>query len=355
VGLTSDITEEIEFRVEKEGKVLFSDTDNVVLKPIDLDLSISSKGQEVHQDSEKMVNYEVKNKQSKLITTKISLIGPGILDDGKYESRVIYANFKPYEKQKLIYHAPNLGNFDIGSELASLSMVDLQTEAAKQIAQDGALAYGGEFFSNLDKAAGGTLSSEQAALKGLKEYFKRNPNKYDPQKALKYIRAINAAGSEAENAELLAKAYTLYKGGYDLSNIPKNTIGLRDDMKAAAGIDDSKNEDASADDPNSRKTWTETGAEYGVTSINILQTGVGILTFLPNKIPVVGDASAALQTSFSAATNIWKANLKYIAKDEKIARAEEKFIPVMLLMITEDESGWQQTKGYILKVAYHEI
>ena len=112
--------------------------------------------------------------------------------------------------------------------------------------------------------------------------------------------------------------------------------------------------EAAAEDRND-KTYTESAAEAGVVGIDILQTGFGMLTFLPNKIPVVGKASAALQTAFSAATNIWKANLKYIAKREKINHAEELFIPIMILITAEDESGWQQTRGYMLQVAYHEI
>lgn len=345
VGVTGDIKEEIEFRIEKSGKEVSSSKESIVLKPIEMDIQITSSGQQVQQGGNKLVKYEVKDRTAKNIMLKGSLIGPGNIDDGKYTENYFFNNIKPGEEIKIMYYPPELGNFDIGKEIASLSMTDLQTEAAKQIAEDAFFAYTHELGQNVEDAysAGKVASKEKAGIKAISSYFKKNPGNYDSAKAIDYVKKFSAQMNEEKLKDVVAKGYKLYTKSYVLSKVPKGTVEMRDDMS-----------DAVSDNQN-KKTYTETTAEVGVVGIDILQTGFGLLTFLPNKIPVVGKASAALQTAFSAATNIWKANLKYISKSEKIDRAEEKFIPVMILITANDESGWQQTRGYMLHVAYHEI
>jgi hypothetical protein len=348
VGALGAVSEEISLAIVKDGKEVKREDEKITLTPIKMDLHFKASGKQVQQGSQKVIKYRTENRNAKYIRHKIRLIGPGEISMKDLEGTVMYSNLKPGETDRIIYFPPVLGNFDIGKELSSLSMIDLQKEAAKAIAEDALLAYGGEYAENLQSAveAGEMTKAEKAGLSALRKYFKRNPGSYNPEKALKYIRALRAAGEDAKKIDFIAKSLRMGKGAYDLSKIPKNTVDLRDDIKQATGVDD-KNHD--------EKTWTESFAETGVTTINVLQTGVSILTFLPNKIPIAGKLSAGAQTAFSAMTNIWKANLKYVAKDEKIARAKEKFLPAMILITAEDESGWQVSKGYIVQVAYHEI
>lgn len=341
VGVLGDITEKIEIKVE--GLALTNE--KIILKPVDFTMDLTSSGQQLQQDSNKLLKIKVNDKQSMNIFLKASLIGPGEIQLGEYKSRKGYTITKSGVTEKIMYYSPSLGNFDIGKELSSLSMVDLQKEAAKQIAEDVVLAYAGDYFQAAEDTAKAAASASKLGPKAMAGFFKRNPAKYDPIKALEYAKKLASTSENANKLDAIAKAHKLYAGMYGLSQVPKGIVGMSDDMKDAASVKTVSN----------KKTWTESAAECSVVGIDLVQTGMGILTFIPSKIPVIKDATAGVKSAFSAMTNIWKANFKYIAKSEKIERANEKFIPAMVMITAEDESGWYMTKGYVFQVAYHEI
>ena len=341
VGVLGDVTEQIEIKVDD----LAITNEKLILTPVDFSIDMKSGGHQLQQGSNKGLKITVNDKETKNIYLKASLIGPGEIQLGEYKSRKAYAHMKQGVSESIMYFSPALGNFDIGEAISSLSMVNLQKEAAKQIAEDVVLAYAGDYFQGAEDAALAANTAEKAGSKAVAGFFKRNPGKYDPMKALGYLKNYAANSANANKLDAIAKAHKLYAGTYGLSQIPGGITGMSGDMTNAA----------STNTVSSKKTWTESVAEYGVVGIDLAQTGMGILTFIPSKIPVIKHASAGIKSAFSAMTNIWKANFKYIAADEKIARAKEKFIPAMVLITAEDESGWFMTQGYIFQVAYHEI
>lgn len=344
VGSLKDVSENIEIRVDD----LAITNEELTLKPIDFDLEIKSSGKELQQGSNKLIKIIPKSRYAKDVFLKASLIGPGKISSEKSKNNLLYFNTKIGDTTKIMYFAPKMGNFDIGKELASLSMVNLQKAAAKQIAEDAVLAYGGDYFQSLEDVhdTKKAIEMNKAGIKALSGYFKRNPGKYNPKLAFKYIHDFNNNLENSKKLDLIAKSYKLYTGIYGLKQLPQGVVDMRDDISESVNAKKQEREE---------KTWTESISEKAVVGIDIAQTAVSILTFVPNKIPVLGKVTAAGKTAFSAMTNIWKANFKYIATDEKIARAKEKFYPIMILITGEDESGWSISKGYIIEVAYHEI
>jgi hypothetical protein len=250
------------------------------------------------------------------------------------------------EEIVIVYKAPEMGNFDIGKEMASLSMVDLQTEAGKQILTDAAFAGVDVGLEKLGETINTISGADKAALEGYKKYIKMNKEYQSSQKTAEFVMSANRAIQFEENANNLIN---VYKGGKGfLNDLP----GINDGIK---GSQKDVSVNVAQSDSESKATTTEKVANYGVTAINIAQLGVSVLTFVPNKIPGVSKLTSGFQVAFSAATNIWKANLKYIAQAEKIDRAEEKFMPVIIMVYAEDMSGWQSTSSAVLRVAYHQV
>lgn len=346
IGELGEVTENIEIKIEG----LATSNEKLILKPVDLSMDIKSAGVQLQEDSNKLIKITPKDKYAKHIYFKASMAGPGELEIGEASFKQVYTKTKPGELIKLMYYAPEMGNFDIGKELASLSMVNLQKDAAKQIAEDAVLAYAGDAFQGTEDLhnAETAAKNSKAGINAIRGFLSRNPGKYNPTKVAEYVKKVSSAAQNSKKLDLAAKSFKLYSGTYGLTQIPKGTVSMRDDMKQV--IDQGENKNI-----NNRKTWTESMAEYGIVGIDVAQTGLSILTFIPSKIPGVKKINAGFKTAFSAMTNIWKANLLYIAKDEKIGRAEEHLYPIMILVTAEDESGWQLTQGYILQVAFHEI
>ncbi len=303
-----DIVQEFEFKAEILNEYQTEKKELILTVPT-FTLSLNAKSPEVQQGNTGVLKITPKGGTTNRIILKTTLLGPGKigLESKNLNTDWILEVVDSGDTLKLGYLSPSMGNFDIGKELQSLSMVQLQTDAAKQIAQDALMAYGGEYVSG--------------------------------------VEALVDAGEYSKKMGHLTDAFKIANGAKNLRGINDSIPGLTDEVGDAVGVNDQK-KDAG---------WVERGADIGVAGISIAQTVVGVVTFIPNKIPGVNKLTAGVQTAFSAATNIWKANLKYISKSEKIERAREVYYPSPVVVTAQDISGWIVQDIYVFKIVYHQL
>jgi hypothetical protein len=343
------VEEKIQLSVVEGKEILATGDDDLslFLEPSEgPSITFTHGGTQVQQGGKKIIKFKVEDPDSQLVKLHIKVIGPGTLykpeQTENMDFKQTYMAVDAGEEIELVYKAPEMGNFDIGKAMASLSMVDLQTEAGKQILTDAAF---GAVDKGLEKAGEAikTISgADQAALSGYQKYIKMNKDYRSAEKTSKFVMSAAKAKQFEENANGLINIYKAGKGfANDLPGIYSGATGA--------------NKDLSSNFTDSKPTTTEKLANAGVTAINIAQLGVSVLTLVPNKIPGVGLLSTGFQVAFSAATNIWKANLKYIAQAEKIDRAEELFMPSIIVVYAEDMSGWSTASAAVLKVAYQQV
>ncbi len=303
-----DTQESISFNVNVNGQSL-PYIKFVTLTPPDFKIKFKSSGHQVQQGSSRSLKITTKGATTKAVILKTTLLGPGGIgtETDKLNRHTIISSLDSNKYLTIGYKAPPMGNFDIGKELKSLSMKQLQKEAAIQIAEDTFMAYSGNYVGNLEKL----VDSGRYVPK-----FKKFTEAFKLANGAKTLRGIND-GIEGQTKEF-GDAMGVTKG------------------KKSAG-------------------FMERIADAGITGISIAQTTVSVVTFLPNKLPGVGKLTAGVQAAFSAATNIWKANLKYISKSEKIERAQELFYPAVIVVTVQDISGWTIQDMFTFKVMYQQI
>lgn len=311
-------------------------------------LSINIGGlNQVQDGGTKVINFKVDDPDTNIIMVNAKVIGIGKLympHEEAIDLSSLSFTIDPKNGGAIVYKAPELSNIDLGKELSSLSMVSLQTEAGKQILTDAAFAY---VDTKLDKLTSGAQAKSDIALSAYQRYLREFPEAANDYNKLVAQYAANSRKAK-EFSDKLNTAVNGYKLGKGyINDLPGVNSGIKDSQDVVSV----NVEQSSSDGP----TTTERVANIGVSAITVAQLGVSVLTFVPNKIPGVGKMTSGFQVAFSAATNIWKANFKYIAQDEKLGRAKELFIPVMVLITVEDVSGWQAQQAVMLKVAYHQV
>jgi hypothetical protein len=287
---------------EKKAKIIMT-------PPKNIEINLHTRSNQIQQGSNGVLEITPNGGTTNDIIIKATLLGPGLigLTSDKLDSDWVLKSVKRKNTMKIGYNAPALGNFDIGKELESLSMTKLQTEAAKQIALDAVTAYGGEYAGNLE--------------------------------------ALVEAGKYSSKIGKLTDTFKVINGGRNIIGTDKAIKDMTGELGDAMQVNDEKKE----------ATWAENAADVGIVGISVAQTAVGVLTFIPNKIPGVNKLTAGLQTAFSAATNIWKANLQYISKSEKIERAKELYYPAVIVVTAQDMSGWTTQEMHVFQIAYHQV
>lgn len=293
---------------------------------------------QAQQGTSRAIKMTITDEDSRDVTVKSIAAGFGHISYPKFSKapfkKTMY-QAKTGEEIIFAYHAPSRGNFDIGKAIAGLSMWNLQKDALKQSGKDLLALGAGEAADKLVKI-------------GDKTY-----------KAAKAAKNVQMAAGKTE------KALDLMKNTYEAGKYAKNLNRISNGLKAGKGVYDSnaiyqtgktEMERSEADHrEKGGKTTLESGAEWGITAINVVQMGVTALTFVPNKIPGVNLLTLKVQAAVAVGGNTAKADLKYIAQVEKVNRAREIFLPEDILVIVEDESGWQAVNMLRMKVAYHEI
>jgi hypothetical protein len=361
VGLVKEIRERIRLYVtEDKGNGFGTSTDaignvedalDLILMPTGPQIKFNMGNTQVQQGTTRAIKFTVEDPDTKMILVHVKAIGPGTLfmpkDGPNLDNRNLHFTMDPGEDIQVGFKSPVFSSFDLGKEMASLSMMDLQTEAGKQILTDAAFA---AVDVGLDKVGGSVqqiTATDDAALAAYKRYIKSNPGYRTADKTSQMVMNAGKAREFEAGVKLLTDEYKFGKGF--INDLPGINSGIKD-AQAAVGqnVNDAQN-DANA------PGYIETGANLGVTAITVAQLGVSVLTFIPNKLPGVGAMTAGFQVAFSAATNIWKANLKYIAQAEKIDRAEERFVPVVVFVTAEDMSGWQTSAAITMKEAFFQV
>ena len=304
---------------------------------------------QMQQGTSRSIKFKVDDKNSKLLMINVKVIGPAtIFEEGKNEVDIKSLHFtaKPNEELQIGIKAPEMGNFDIGQELSSLSMVDLQKEAGKQILTDAAFATVDTGLEKLSDNLKAASEQEKLALELYQGYLTKHPDFRTADRTARFVMNAKRSAEFERDIKAMTDTYKLGKGVInDLPGLKSGIQGSQEDV--SVNVDQTIGQDGA--------TTTEKIANLGVTGINLAQLGVSVLTFVPNKLPGVGQLTSGFQVAFSSATNIWKANLKYIAKDEKIGRAQELFVPVMVVVTAEDLSGWQSQSAIVMQIAYHQV
>lgn len=304
-----DITQNMSFAIISKDVNIIKKESIVLEPPKRFTIDLNARSDQVHQGSTGVLNVRVSGGTTPRIITKVSLLGPGKigLSTDTIDTDWILENLGQGDRIRVIYQAPPMGNFDIGTALNSLSMVELQKNAAQEIFKDAVKSYVGN------------------QIKGLGD--------------------IADAGRIHQNWGYVGDAYAFYDDALKVIQTPGKMDQIqRNAIQASGGTEGSV-----------EAGWVESGAEWGITGINALQTGVGLLTFFPNRIPYVKEMTTKFDIAFSAATNIWKANFEYIASSERLERAEELHFPAAILVTAQDTSGWTTQEMYIFKIAYHQV
>lgn len=308
---------------------------------------------QMQQGTSRAIKFTVDDTSSNLIMVNVKVIGPAtIFDEGKedIDLRSLHFTAKPNEEVQIGIKAPEMGNFDIGTAMNSLSMVNLQKEAGKQFLADAAFAYADSKLEKLTDGLKAASEQEKMALELYQGYLTKYPNARTADKTARFVMNAKRSAQFEKDVNTMVNTYKLGKGV--INDLPGINSAIKGSQEDVAGNLEQSDPDSKA---STGVSTTEKAANIGVTVINLAQLGVGVVTFVPNKIPGVNKLTSGFQAAFSAATNIWKANLKYIAQAEKIDRAEEIFVPVMVVVTAEDLSGWQAQSAVMMQIAYHKV
>ena len=304
-----DILQKINFTIKSKDLEIVKTREVILEPPKSFSIELNSRNNQVHQGSSRVLNVKVDGGTTPAIITKISLLGPGRigLSSDEIIEDWILQTLEQGESIQVGYSAPEMGNFDIGTALNSLSMVELQKQAAQTIVKDAVKSY---------------VGNQIKGLSGLAD-----------------------TGRIHQNWGYVGDAYALYDDGLKIYQAPGKLNEIhRSAVQAGGGTEGGV-----------EAGWVESGAEWGITGINALQTTVGLITFIPDRIPYVRKMTTKFDVAFSAATNIWKANFEYIAGSERIERAQELYYPTAILVTAQDISGWTTQEMYVFKIMYHQV
>ena len=305
----TEIKQKINFTINAKN-IDITKTEEIILEPPkNFEITFNSRTNQIHQGSHGALDIRTKGGTTNAHIIRIQLQGPGLIGatTDTIDQRDMIIPVKQNEKTTIMYSAPRAGNFDIGSALESLSMVKLQARAAESILKDSVLAAMGDMFEGIDELA----------------------------KAGVYHRKMSR----------LSDAYTLASGIDTLAGLPGNINNMEAELGNAMGVHNQKR----------YATGLERAADTGIIIISAAQTAVSVVTLVPNKIPGVSKISAGLKASFSAATNIWKANLQYLSQSEKIERAQEIYYPIPIIVTAQDISGWTTQNVHFFQMVYHQV
>jgi hypothetical protein len=151
------------------------------------------------------------------------------------------------------------------------------------------------------------------------------------EKTMRHLDKANTLAGNAQNA-------------IKLTQIAKNADSHAADLTKAAEIKGSK-------------TLLESGYDWGIGGINILQSTVGAVAMAPNSIPFVGKYAGKVTGTFSLAfnlmTNVWKGNLEYLSKEKKLDRAQEKNIPYPIMVGVTSKEGFRDADAQVVSVLYN--
>lgn len=239
----------------------------------------------------------------------------------------IQLTLNPGEEITVAYEAPKVGNFNLPEEINGLSMWALQKKTLKTLAKD-TVGLGLKWkVESLEKARktsqavvnnknilGGDIENIYAAINGFDKTYAAWKTTQTAYKGYRYIE--RATGTYYRATEELPQQFE---------------VASRDNGK----------------------TTLEKVADWGIVGITMAQTAVGAVTLVTDKVPVIGSVGGEFRASFNAMTNVWKGNLQYISQVEKINRAEERYIPVIIKITAVDDTGFEVSDAKIYFIVYY--
>src|SRR6056297_214479 len=289
---------------------------------------------EIQSAAETAFGFSVNDPDSQNIKIKvITPYGMSKTSDGKW-SKETKLEVAPNGSVKVAFKAPEVGNFLLNKELEDLSMLALQEGTILQAIADVEAVMMDRFVKKMkgankmiDRVQGFGLDMDDA--KGSKEFMEAMANR---QKLLEQWEKINARMNDINNA---AFASQTQQGASPLGNDIYEAFTWKN------------------------KGVVEIGSDAGIAAISLLQTGVGgfaaiagYLTDGNGQALGIGPEKMAV---FNLMTNVWKGNLKYVSKVDKMNRAEERKEMIPVIVIAEDESGYTSRAVLLVPVVGLEV
>ncbi len=291
---------------------------------------------EVQDGDKRGIEFKVSDADSKELKCRITVPTSFAYKSGiptsyiEYDGKqTTFAEFdcKDSETIKFMYYAPKkIGNFDLNGELSALSMWKLQEGTAVNLVAD---------------LVGIGVEKRLKFLRDGAELNQRFVN-IDP----KDIDSL-------KRAQTFGSAHDFLDKGNKLSTHTQNVIKVTQTGKNIDNTQKLFNQSVGS----GKQGWVEWGADWGVFGIDVAQTAVGVVMMAPSKIPVVGTlagkVTGKLTLAFNLMTNVWKGNLEYLSKVEKIDRAQLFYLPYPVIIEVEDKDGFKVAEIQNIMIAYN--
>lgn len=309
-----------------EQKVKFSlrdDQGKAVVKPIFLTVKLVDASPKIivveepgiaQSGSTQAFKIKVDDPDSQTFDIRItSVFGKVRLSNGDFK-KVVEKSINLNELIDIGFEAPEIGNFNINKEMEELSMVALQEGTFNTLLADLEGHYLGQFTDKLKDKFNFNNTIYRAT---------RNWDDYDEK--IDAISNIKAAQDTYNKWKKVNDAYGHFGNTMNVVNAGLGGEQLGKDIYEATTFEN--------------KGVFEASADAGIATISILQTGVGIFGSAVSYVPGGKALSSKTVLWFNLATNVWKGNLQYLSKMEKIDRAEEiqELIPVII--VVTDHTG----------------
>jgi len=329
--------EKIEFKLKDSSGKIVSNTETFTVKIVDAAPKVifnNPNPSQMQSESESSFGFKVIDPDSG--TIKLSIRTPfGSLKgkDGKW-SKKIEMNVKPGDSINLGFKSPEVGNFLLNKELENLSMVALQEGTILQAIADLEAIGIGRFKKGLE--------SKADLIKRIQTYDMDLEN---------YEEKMAVFNTILSNKKLIDKWDNINQLMTDINNIAFVSQVQQQGKQMGEELNEAftfKN-----------KSISESGSDIGIAAISLLQTGVG--GFAAAASYITGGDGESLEVgadkiaAFNLMANVWKGNLKYWSKVEKIDRAEERIEMIPIIVIAVDEGGLEHRGVLMIPVVGLEV
>ena len=292
-----------------------------------------AKVNQIQSKGTSVVNFKIKDPDSETFKAEIKVpFGRIRLPDGEWAKTISFEGTID-ELYKIGFEAPEIGNFKLNEEMQSLSMWALQ----KSTIENALIDYAGSKISKFSKKDFGNGSYAKRMLNSGYVDFDNYEEKAH------FMQMLIAAKKTGEKFKMLDDAYSKMAASYNAHGIfsEKGRESLGNDLYEA-----SKTENKGA---------FEIGMDIGVGCFSLAQSGVGILTSITNKIPGIGETTSEKIALFNLTIGVWKGNIQYLSKMEKIDRAKERIEFIPIIINVTDDSGFKSRGVMMLPVVGMEI
>jgi len=289
---------------------------------------------ELQSEGEATFDFKVDDPDSLKLDVKITTPFGAIKEKDGAWLKTIEFTTEPGKNITMGFKAPEVGNFLLNKEMEELSMKALQEGTVLQAIADIETVALDKFLA---KAAAANNTAKRVGSYGLdmnnfSEKSKFFKDMLARKQALDKWKRISGRMNDINNAAFASQTQqqmsTMGQEIYQASTFRNKTI-------------------------------TEAGSDIGIAAITLLQTGVGgfaaVAGYFSGKDGETLGIGSDKMAIFNLMTNVWKGNLKYWSKAEKIDRAEERKEMIPVLVEVEDESGFKSRAVFFMTVVGLEV